>query len=135
MRETERLFIYVLIVIAVFSLVMLIALRAPAEVHGNVQLGYITELDTFEAEINIQYSPWYFFTLYGGVNVLMEYYDGMSYSPYSDRYTIGTKINLTEHLYFDLYHHCVHPVYSYAEQFYDKFAGGNKTKISMGVEW
>ena len=130
MKKTEKMYIALLIFVVVLFIVMFIARRAPAEVHGNVQFGYIEEIDAFEAEINIQYTPIHFFTLYGGISVLMEFH-----YPYRDTYIIGTKINITEHLYVDLYHHCVHPVYSYAEQFYDKFAGGNKTRMAFGIQW
>ncbi len=105
------------------------------EMHGNVQFGYVPEIESFETEINLQFLPWYWLQVYGGISVLMEHNKGMSFYPYQDTYIFGTKINITKLLYIDIYHHCVHPVYSYSGQFYDKFAGGNKTRLNIGIEW
>ena len=107
-----------------------------AEIHGNMQFGYIVEIEGFEAEINVQYLPWHWLTFYAGINVLMEYSGDGSFYPFNDRYSVGAKINITENLYIDVYHHCSHPVSSTAHKiYYDRFTGGNKTRFAVGIEW
>lgn len=127
----------ILAFIAVFSFCMLTVLEIQgAEIHGNAQFGYIEEIESFEAEINLQFVPYHWITFYGGINVLMEYYEDISFCPYRDTYIAGTKINFTKNIYADLYHSCTHSVYSNSKQFYDKFTQtGTKTMISVGIEW
>ncbi len=133
-----KMIIIILIILAVFSFVWsMAAFRVEgAEIHGNMQFGYIPELEGFEAEINVQFLPWYWLELYAGINVLMEYSgQRTSFYPFNDRYSVGVKANITDFLYVDIYHHCAHPVYSEYNVFYDRFAGGNKTSMSIGIEW
>ena len=82
--------------------VMGFVIAESAEIHGNMQIGYIPEIKGFETEINVQYLPWSFLTLYAGINVLMEASDHGTFYPYNDMYNVGVKINMTDHLYLDL---------------------------------
>ena len=117
-------------------LVMGFVMAEGAEIHGNMQFGYIVEIEGFEAEINIQYLPWRWLEFYTGINVLMESAGDGFFYPFNDRYTFGVKANITENLYIDGYHHCSHWVSSTAHRaYYDRFTGGNKTRISIGIEW
>ena len=137
MKKSEKIWLLMLIFLAVFSFCMLIVFEVQgAEIHGNVQVGYVPEVESFEAEINLQFIPWHWVSLYGGISVLMEHREEMKFSPYRNVYITGAKVNIIENLYVDLYHHCAHMViYDYKNQFYDKFADGNKTRISVGIEW
>lgn len=138
MRSYEKLVIIVLALFAVFAFVYAFVLNGAeaAEIHGNAQVGYVPEVESFEAEIHLQYLPWSWLSFYGGMSILMEYHERSKFSPYRNVYIVGTKVNLTENLYVDLYHHCAHLViYDYEKQFYDEFGDGNKTKISVGIGW
>ncbi len=136
MKRFEKICLVVLIFLVVFTFGMITAFKAEgAEIHGNVQFGYVEEVELFEAEINVQFVPWHWMTLYGGISVLVEHSEKLSFSPYRDTYIVGAKINITENLYVDLYRHYIRPAYSYVGQFYDKFAGGIKTRFVVGIEW
>ena len=105
------------------------------KIHGNTQIGYIPEIEGFEAEINLQYIPWKFLELFAGISVLMDANERNKFSPYRDTYLVEVKINITDNIYISAYHHCVHAVWSNEEQFYDKYAGGNKTRFAVGLQW
>ncbi len=56
MKKSDKICIILLILLAVFSLFMIVALSIEgAEIHGNAQFGYIKEIESFEAEINLQF--------------------------------------------------------------------------------
>jgi len=74
-------------------------------------------------------------TLYGGVEVLMDALgEGLSFCPYSDRYSVGAVINVSI-FYAGVEHYCIHPVWSYREQFYGHWYVENCTKIMAGIAW
>ena len=105
------------------------------EIHGNTQIGYIPEIEGYEAEINLQYIPWKFLELSVGISILMDASNRNTFNPYRDTYSIQAKLNITDVIYISAYHHCVHPVWSTEEQFWDKFEGGNKTLFAIGLNW
>jgi hypothetical protein len=116
-------------------------LSAPvyADFHGNASIGYVPELKGIATEINLNYLPWRWLDLSTGIEVLADYNgignSGLSFCPYRDTYWLAGKINIKEHIYIKFYHSCTHPVFSYSEQFWDKFEGGNRTTYSIGVQW
>ena len=102
---------------------------------GNLEVGYVPEIESFETQINLEYTPWKWVTLYAGIDVLMKHYQGLSFMPYRDTYIVGATFFVTPSLYFDLYHHCAHMVWSGdLDLFYENFGQGNKTKISLGIK-
>ena len=136
MKRFEKICLVVLIFLVIFTLEMMIAFKAEgAEIHGNAQFGYVEEVELFEAEINVQFVPWHWMTLYGGISVLVERSEKLSFFSYRDIYIVGTKINITKDLYVDLYRHYIRPAYSHEGQFYDKFASGIRTRFAVGIEW
>lgn len=55
-KKSDKICIILLILLAVFSLFMIVALSIEgAEIHGNAQFGYIKEIESFAAEINLQF--------------------------------------------------------------------------------
>ena len=126
-----------LIWLVVFMFVVTMGIAV--EFHGNVELGYIPEVDSFEAELEVYYLPWEWLNLRVGVNILMLKSDnGLLFNPYRDTYSIGAMINFTENIYFDLSHLCAHPVYSNTWgtlKYWDDSFAGNKTKIAIGLKW
>ena len=109
------------------------------ELHGNLQYGYVPEVEGFEVQINLHYLPFRWLDLYGGFSTLMDFggvgYSGMTFYPYRDTYTIGLTLKVGKVVYLNLDHSCTHPVYSFPEQFYDKFEGGNRTTYAVGLRW
>ena len=110
-----------------------------AEFHGNVQFGYIEEPSSFETQLNVRAHLLTWLELYTGIEVAMVRAHGVYFYPYRNRYHIGMALNLTDFLYIDLYHHCIHTVYSTYDLFIATHAPSlialNKTMISVGLKW
>ena len=120
----------------------IILLMAPGfliaqEINGSFTMGYVPELEGFSTNLNVCLTIDRF-SVYGGVEVLMEYNSfefGPRFAPYRDTYSIGSKYYITEWLFVEFDHSCTHPVYSSYQQFYDKFTGGNRTDLILGIQW
>jgi hypothetical protein len=107
----------------------------PAEIHGSLEIGWIVELDSLEADIQLSYSPYNFLQIYGGFSVIAEPAEFLHFRPYRNVYEIGANIAITNNIYLDFFHSCTHPVWSNRKQFYDKFEAGEKTEFAVGVRW
>ena len=128
----------VLFILIIFVILIFVGIKAECsdKLHGNVQFGFVPDVLSFEAEINLQYTPRSWIEFYAGISVLMKYGNLISYAPYRDTYIIGAKFNITNMIYFDLYHHCVHGVWSISDEFFwDNYSGGSKTRLAVGLEW
>ena len=120
----------------------LVLLMAPGfliaqEINGSFTMGYVPELEGFSTNLNVCLTIDRF-SVYGGVEVLMEYNSfefGPRFAPYRDTYSIGSKYYLTEWLFVEFDHSCTHPVYSSYQQFYDKFTGGSRSDLTVGIQW
>jgi len=132
MNRFEKAVIIFCILIALFSIAML---ARGDEVHGNFEIGWVKNIESIEVELHLEYYPLSFWCIYGGFETLVEYYTLFQYCPYRITYVAGTKLNLTKNLYLDVYHHCIHPVYSYQSQFNKYFMTGSKTEFAIGIEW
>lgn len=104
------------------------------EIHGNLEMGYIPEIQGYSLNLILSYDFWQI-TLYGGYETLADHNNLLSFNPYRETYIIGFKLDLIDNIYFKTEHSCTHAVYSYKEQFYDKYAGGNRTDIKIGIKW
>lgn len=128
----EKLIIIICILITLFCIAML---ARGDEVHGNLEIGWVKDIESIEVELHFEYYPLSFWCIYGGFETLVEYYTLFQYCPYRIIYETGSKLNLTEHIYIDVFHSCTHPVYSYQSQFDDHFMEGSKTEFAIGIEW
>ena len=153
MKISDRLFVIILIILFLIVLLELVlplkshageTQRILAEtgctgIHGKFEVGYVPELEGWETEIELNYFPWRFLRIRGGVEVLMDAGGlgnaGISFQPYRSTYFVGARLNLTKVLFVEMDHSCTHPVYSSYEQFYDKFEGGNRTVYAVGIQW
>lgn len=137
MLKFEKILLIILIFISIFSLSMIFVCKANAgEIHGNFNFGYVPEAKSFCTDLNIRYDFW-IVSLGGGIETLMEKSStsALFFCPYRNIYYFETKIKPFKHLYFDFKHSCTHAIWSYEKQFYDKFESGNRTDISVGIEW
>ena len=134
--ETILLIIVGLLVIFMLCLMFIPVVVNAGEIHGDFSVGYITENDDFSTDLSISYELW-IMEISGGIETLMERSpeSPLFFCPYRNTYYIDCQIQPFRHLYFDFSHSCTHPVYSYDKQFWDKFEGGNRTTLKMGVQW
>jgi hypothetical protein len=146
MKISDRLFIIILITLFLIVLLELVLpLRSHAGetrctgIHGEFEVGYVPEIEGWETCIELNYFPWTFLRIRGGVEVLMDAGGlgnaGISFQPYRSTYFVDARLNLTKVLFIEMNHSCTHPVYSSYEQFYDKFEGGNRTVYAFGIQW
>jgi hypothetical protein len=140
-KISDRLFV---IILSILLLIVLFELVLPwkshaGEIHGEFEVGYVPEIEGWMTSIELNYFPWTFLRIRGGVEVLMDAgglgYSGISFQPYRDTYSIGVALNLTKNVFVEMDHSCTHPVYSNYKQFYDKFEGGNRTTYTIGIQW
>ncbi len=125
-------------IMLVLVFMFVVTMGAAAEFHGNIEMGYVPEVESFEAELNVHYLPWGWLDLSAGVVVLMKKDgEGLFFNPYRDTYSVGATINFTENIYGALSHLCAHPVVSnsWTLDYWDSSFAGNKTKISIGLKW
>ena len=137
MIKFEKIILIVAIFLLVFSVCMLFVLDANAgEIHGNFSFGYVPEAESFCTDLNISYDFW-IVSLGGGIETLMDRspVNAIFFCPYRNIYSFEASVKPFDYLYLNFKHSCTHPVFSYTKQFYDKFEGGNRTDISIGLEW
>lgn len=137
MSKLEKIILIAVIFLLIFSICMLFVLDANAsEIHGNFNFGYVLETESFCTDLSIRYDFW-IISLGGGIETLMERSptSAIFFCPYRNIYSFEAAIKPFDYLYLDFKHSCTHPVFSYTKQFYDKFEGGNRTDISIGIIW
>ena len=126
----------VVIIVCTFVMIFCVVMFARGEeIHGYVEFGYIKELDAVETDIQIEYAPFNYLHIYGGVSYIADPVSLLVYRPYREIYTTGVKIDIPEHIYLRLEHNCTHPVYSTQQLFHDKFESGSRTEFAVGVTW
>ena len=104
------------------------------EIHGYIQVGYINELETYNTDMNISYDIW-ILSVFGSISVLMER-NTITFSPFSDTYELGAKLNITDNVYLIGEHYCTHPVWSRSNDYFqDKWFTETQTQFSVGLEW
>ena len=107
-----------------------------SELHGDAYISYVPEFDGFDISISLNYDLLKNWNVYGTTSVLFDFnVPKLQGSPYRAAYTVGTRVKFLKHFYVELEHICTHPVYSNYKQFYDKFEGGNRTDIRVGIIW
>ncbi len=135
MKQINKKWIYFIIIIF-----LCLPYTSKGELHGKVELGYVPEIEGFESILNVEYIPWSFVSIYGGIATLMKFNGHWRFGPYRNTYLIGLQLRY-KNLYFDMRHACTHGVISvikYTEEggeFYDGAQSGNKTKFSVGITW
>lgn len=111
-----------------------------SEIHGHFHTGYITELESFYTDIQIDYSFGLFrldVLLTGGIETLMipSKRSSFRFNPYRNTFYFGAELKVTNHLKIGWTHSCTHASWSYEKLFWDRFASGNRTSGYVGVEW
>lgn len=126
----------ILLAAALFIFLLFPLTSKADEIHGDFSFGYIPETEDYCVELTISYHFW-ILVLQGGYETLMEQSEDSSlfFHPYRDTYLFDFKIQPFEHLYFNLSHSCTHAVWSYEKLFYDRFEGGNRTTLSVGIRF
>jgi len=128
-----------LLLILMFLLLPCMVFGQIFDVGADLGFGWLTEWESYivTADVALYINPDGKIggTLYGGVEVLMGALgEGLSFCPYSDRYSVGAVINVSI-FYAGVEHYCIHPVWSYQEQFDKHWYVENCTKIMAGISW
>lgn len=139
MEKHEKILFIIAVFILIYLLIMFLFLPSRAragEVHGHFYFGYLVEDEDFVTDLCLSYEFW-IITLRGEIETLMESspWGTVFFCPYRNTYYFDINIRPFEHLFFDISHQCTHAVFSYSKQFYDKFEGGNRTTLSVGIRW
>jgi len=142
MNRLNAILLIIVVLIVIFMFWTLFNNAHAGEIHGQCLFGYITETNrSYQVELGLEYdfNLLSFPVAIGGSYLTQMEFAGnnnIRFAPYNEQYRFFTEINPFEIFVIKYQHVCVHPVYSYEEQFVEHFEErGNKTVISAGIKW
>jgi len=144
MTRFDRILLAVTLLVVLFMIdcLFVIPIAYAGELHGDVNLGIITEAkNNYQVDMEIRYDFLLLgldMSIGGGylTNVQATNKQIIRFQPYQEQYDFSFWIMPWDLITVGFRHLCVHPVYSKEDQFLEYFVEPkDKTVISVGLKW